>query len=254
MLERSIVDINAWTGSWGTFPVAGAVGQVRARLQAAGVGRICLAPLEAVWGHNPHLCNRVVYEAAKRFADIDPVPVLDPTIATWAEEVAKARLHRRVRLVKLLPNYSQYSVADAGDLLAALAAAGLGAIVQVRLEDPRRQHPLAQVPDTPVEWAVEAAGRQGDMPVVIGGAAWSSIRAQGPALLAQDNLWADVSQADGMDSLAVMVQEGLGGKLLFGSHAPLFEPLAAVARVVTDLGDEAAAAILAGNARTLLGA
>ncbi|NKB71766.1 MAG: hypothetical protein GKR89_32220 [Candidatus Latescibacteria bacterium] len=253
MRERGIVDINAWTGIWGTFPVEGTVEQVRARLQGVGVGRICLAPLEAAWGHNPHVCNRVVYAAAKRFADIDPVPVIDPTIATWAEEVEKARRHPRVRLVKLLPNYSQYSVADAGDLLAALAAAGLAAIVQIRLEDQRRQHPLAQVPDTPIEWALEAAQLQGDLPVVIGGAAWSAIRTQGAALLERDNLWADISQADGMDSVAVMVREGLGGKLLFGSHAPLFEPLAGVARVVADLEDETALAILAGNARILLG-
>jgi predicted TIM-barrel fold metal-dependent hydrolase len=75
-----------------------------------------------------------------------------------------------------------------------------------------------------------------------------AIRALRGKLLALPNLYADVSQADGMDSLKVFVAEGLKHKLLFGSHAPLFIPASALARVVNDLSDEDAAAILVGNA------
>ena len=39
---------------------------------------------------------------------------------------------------------------------------------------------------------------------------------------------------------------------MFGSHAPLFIPHAALTRVITDVSDEVAGAILAGNAERLL--
>ena len=55
-----------------------------------------------------------------------------------------------------------------------------------------------------------------------------------------------------MDSLKVFVDEGLTHKLLFGSHAPLFIPFSALARVVNDLNDDDARAILGGNAERIL--
>ena len=46
---------------------------------------------------------------------------------------------------------------------------------------------------------------------------------------------------------------GAGRRLLWASHAPLFMPRAAVARVLADLDDTEAWALLHGNARDLLG-
>ena len=83
--------------------------------------------------------------------------------------------------------------------------------------------------------------------MILGGARWNEIQALGPRLLAAPRLYADTSQADGMDSLAVLGQAGLTERLVLGSHAPLFIPYAALARVVTDLENAAATAILGGN-------
>jgi predicted TIM-barrel fold metal-dependent hydrolase len=246
-----VIDINAWTGHWHTFPVQGEVDAVRNSLKDIGVDRIFLAPLHAVWGHNPHYCNKDVYAAATAHEDIEPVPVLDPTLATWKEEVVKAVEHG-VRLVKVLPAYSQYNLVEQGDFLAALAEAGFILLVQTRLEDPRRQHPLGQVPDTDPAVAVEVARHYPKLKVVIGGAAWSAILNLCDTLLQLDNLYADVSQADGMDTMKVLLEKGMGEKLLFGTHAPLFIPLAGLARVITDISDEQAAAILGGNTVRLL--
>ena len=155
--------------------------------------------------------------------------------------------HPRVRLVKLHPNYGNYDLVQADGLLAALAERELAVIIQTRMEDPRRQHPRALVPDVPAEDVAAAAERHPDLTVVLGGARWNEIRALGPRLLAVPRFYADTSQADGMDSLAVLCQEGLTERLVLGSHAPLFIPYAALARVVTDLDDDAATAILGGN-------
>jgi len=149
----------------------------------------------------------------------------------------------------LLPAYSPYELAEAGDLFAALAETGLPVIIQTRLEDPRRQHPLAQVPDVPAADVADVAERHPDLTVVIGGPRTGEIRALRERLLDLPNLFADTSQADGLDALKLFAEDGLTPKLLFGSHAPFFIPYSALTRVTSDLNDEDAIAILGGNAR-----
>ena len=247
-----IIDINAYTGHWPTHPVNGDMKDVRASLRKYGVDRICISPLDAAWCRNPHLYNAPLCEAARAYDDVWPVPVLDPTIATWPDELARSSATDRVRLVKLLPAYSQYELAEANDVLAAIGEAGLAVIVQTRLEDPRRQHPLGQVPDVPAKAIADAAERHPDLTVIIGGPRAGEIRSLKDQLLDLPNLYADVSQSDGLDALKTMVEQGLRDRLLFGSHAPLFIPHSAVSRVLADLSDEDAAAILGGNAERII--
>ena len=247
-----IIDVNAYTGHWPSHPVEGALDSVRASLREYGVERMCVSPLDAAWCRNPHRFNDGLYAASGATGDVWPVPVLDPTIATWRDELERAEAQPRVRLVKLLPAYCGFELDSASDLLAALAGAGLGVIVQTRLEDPRRQHPLAQVPDAPASEIADAAMRHPDLLVIIGGPRTAEVRALKDRILELPNLYADVSQSDGMDAVKVLVEDGLRDKLLFGSHAPLFIPYSALSRVVTDLSDDDAAAILGRNAERIV--
>ncbi len=248
-----IIDVNAWSGPWPALVnVPHDAASVRASLREYGVERIFLAPLAAAWSANPHLCNAVVYESASEFEDISPVPVIDPTLPTWREELEKAAGHRAVRMIKLLPGYGGYGLAAAKDLLAEAGRAGLVVTIQIRIEDPRRQHPLAQVPDYSARNVVEAAGRHPNLKLVIGGASAAALRECAAQVRDLPGLYADTSQVDGVDGLKMLVDAGIGGKLLFGSHAPVFMPAAAVARVLNDLHEDTAVGILKDNASELL--
>ncbi len=248
-----IIDVNAWTGPWPTLVnVPHDAASVRASLRAYGVECIFMAPLAAAWSANPHLCNAVVYEAASEFEDISPVPVIDPTLPTWREEFEKAAGHRAVHMLKLLPGYGGYDLVVADDLLAEAGRAGLAVTVQVRIEDPRRHHPMAMVPDVPAGDVVEAASRHPDLKLVIGGASAAALREFAAQVRDLPGLYVDTSQVDGVDSVKMFVEDGLGNKLLFGSHAPVFTPAAAVARVLIDLHDDTAMGILEDNASGLL--
>src|SRR5258708_28344109 len=141
-----IIDLNAFAGHWRFSRVRGDLPAVRESLAALGVERICVSPLEAAWCRNPHLCNAALYQAAVAFADVWPVPVLDPTVATWRAELARAASEPRVRLVRLLPTYPPYSLTEADALLRALAEAGEGAAVRTRRRGPRRARALAPLP------------------------------------------------------------------------------------------------------------
>jgi hypothetical protein len=246
-----ITDINACHGHWPFRPLSGELTTVRDSLRAVGVTRICLSPLDAAWCRDPHVANARLYEEALAFEDVWPVPVMDPTVATWEAELGRAVAQPRVRIARLLPSYSPYPLEVADGLLTAMGQVGLAALVQTRLEDPRSQHPLALVPDLPAEAIVSAAERHPGVTLIIGGARTADLRALAGRIGSLPNLYADISQADGLDAVRLLVAEGLGEKLLFGSHAPFFIPQAALARVL-DLEDAEAAPILAGNAARLL--
>ena len=248
-----IIDVNAWTGPWPTLVnVPHDAASVRASLRAFGVERIFMAPLAAAWSANPHLCNADVYEAANEYDDISPVPVIDPTLPTWREELEKAAGHHAVRMIKLLPGYGGYGLAAAEDLFAEAGRAGLAVTVQVRIDDPRRQHPLAQVPDYSARNVVEAASRHPDLNMIIGGASTATLREFAAQVRDLPGLYADTSQVDGVDGVKMLVDAGIGGKVLYGSHAPVFMPAAAMARVLNDLHNDTAVGILEDNASGLL--
>ncbi len=249
-----IIDVNAWTGPWPALVnVPCDAASVRTSLHKYGVECIFMAPLAAAWSANPHLCNAAVYAAASEFEDISPVPVIDPTLPTWREEMEKAAGHRAVRMIRLLPGYGGYELVVADELFEEAARANLVAMVQIRIDDPRRHHPMAMVPDVPVGDVVEAAKRHPNLKLVIGGASAAALREFAAQVRDLPGLYADTSQVDGVDGLKMLVDAGIGGKVLFGSHAPVFMPAAAVARVLNDLSDDVAMLILGGNSRGLLG-
>lgn len=248
-----MIDVNAWTGPWSALVnVPYDVASVRSSLRGYGVERIFMAPLAAAWSANPHLCNPVVYEAADEYDDISPVPVIDPTLPTWPSAWAEAAGHRAVRMIKLLPGYGGYDLATLDELFEEAGRENLAVMVQIRIDDPRRHHPMAMVPDVPAGDVVEAAKRHPDLKLVIGGASAATLKSFVAELRGLPGLYADTSQVDGVDSLKMLVDAGIGGKLLFGSHAPVFMPAAAIARVLNDLPDDAAVGILKDNAAEML--
>jgi predicted TIM-barrel fold metal-dependent hydrolase len=248
-----IVDVNCFAGHWPSRDLKGDLASVRGSLRRYGVGRLFASPLDAAWSRNPHLANDAFYRTVEAYDDVSPVPVLDPTVATWDAQLGRAAKHPDVHLVKLLPAYSPYRLAEADALLSAASDAGLAVICQTRLEDRRRQHPLAQVPDVAIADVVAAAERHAGLAVIVGGARSAEARSLRDRLLDMPNLHVETSQMDGLDAIRSLVDDGLAPKLLFGSHAPFFIPYAAVARVVTDIDDADASAILGENALRLLG-
>jgi hypothetical protein len=249
---KMIIDINAFTGNWPFYPVKGDIESVCNSLRKYSVEKIFLSSLDAVWCRNPHIFNDKLYKSVEGFDYIWPVPVLDPTIATWRRELDYAKKHPKVKLIRLLPAYSPYKLSDADELLNSLAKANLGAIIQTRMEDTRRQHPLAQIQDVPIREIVDVAERHSKLKVIIGGARKGDILSIKNRLLDLPNLYADTSQAEGINGLKEIVESGLTCKLVFGSHAPLLIPHSALVRVIADLDDETSSAILWENANKIV--
>jgi len=246
-----IIDINAWIGAWPTLPVAGDPAEVAEKLAAWGVTRAYVSPLEAAWAINPHTTNDAVYGAAEVHELLSPTPVIDPTVATWQDELARAASHHDVVMIRLLPTYHAYDLNEnmqADALVAAAQGAGLAVMVQTKIDDPRRHHPLAMVPTLPVDAVISLARRHPQARVIIGGADVYSVLGSAAAFGELEHLYADVSQVDSFDGVLDLVRAELTPRLLFGSHVPVFGIAAAMSRVALDLADADAAAVFRGNA------
>ena len=102
------------------------------------------------------------------------------------------------------------------------------------------------------EDVVNAAERRPDLKLVMGGASAAALRDFATHVRDLPGLYVDTSQVDGVDGVKTLVDAGLEDKLLFGSHAPVFMPAAAFARVLNDLPDDGSMAIMEDNAAGLL--
>jgi len=248
-----IIDTNASAGYWlSRPPIDYSVAAVWQRLQSCGVDRAFMASLESAWCRNPHAPNAKLIEDCAELPQVSPVPTLDPTVHTWRDELALVGRSPAVQMVRLLPTYSPYALDQADEMLDELRQLGLAVQIQTRLDDPRRHHPLAQVPDLPAAEVVAIARRHPALTVVIGGARFGELRGLKDEILDLKLLYADTSQCDGLDAVKVLCDDGLADRLLYGSHCAMFEAPAGLRRVIDDLDDDRAAAILGGTAKRVL--
>jgi uncharacterized protein len=244
------VDLCGHCGFFNRRPVGLEPAALWDRLAPFGVTRVHAGRLEALWFENAHDANRLA-ESLSWPAGIVHAPVLDPSLATWREELDRLAARGPLPIVRLYPNYHGYTVPDADPLLAALARRKVVAQFLIRMDDPRRQHRLAQVPDVPAAAVREAAARHPTLKVLLSGAQTAALNSLAGKLPATTNLWADTSQADGVEAVLGLMRTPWRDRLVFGSHAPLFIPEAAFARVVLDLDDARAERVLQGNASVL---
>jgi predicted TIM-barrel fold metal-dependent hydrolase len=247
-----IVDLCAHVGPWDRRPVGLDARGLFDLLKPFGISRIYAGRLEALWFENPHDANRLDVVGSPHGPVID-VPTLDPTVATWREELERLARAGPLPMVRMLPNYGGYSLEAAGPLLDELARRKVIAQVLTRVEDPRRQHRLAQVPDVPAKSVLDAASRHPGLKLLLSGATGPGLQTLAAHLPAARNVWADTSQADGVGLVADLMKTPWRERLVFGSHAPLFIPYSAVARVLIDLDDATAEQVFLKNAESLLG-
>lgn len=252
----TIIDANASCGPWLSRPPGEqALAEVWRELRGHGVQRALMASLESAWCANPHAANARLLTEAAVDEHVLPVPTIDPTVHTWREHLAFVAQSGDVRMVRLLPAYSPYDLdhPELDPLLDELRRMGLATCVQTRIEDPRRHHPRAQVPDVPAADVLRLARRHPSQVIVIGGARFAELRALRDEILEHNLVYADTSQCDGLDAVATLCGAGLTERLLYGSHAPLFGVASSLRRVIDDLSPADAERVLGGNARRVFG-
>ena len=79
----------------------------------------------AVFAPAPQPANRALLAGTRGIRGLVPVPVINPALANWREDLAEVAVDPRVSAVRLLPNYHDYrlSAPAVDELLAAVKQA-----------------------------------------------------------------------------------------------------------------------------------
>lgn len=247
-----IIDTSCFFGAWPEYPVKGGIGDVVAELKAFGITDAFISPLAAVWCRNQHAYNRELLEATRSYPGLYPVPVLDPTLPTWRDEVALMRNDPRVKAFRVFLNYTVFDRARRDSIesfLKDFSQYGFPVIFQRRMEDPRYNHHRSGVPDTDVNHILDVAAHVPGLKLILGG---MSVAVDAAQILKHPGIYLDTSQMDGIHCIRRQIEQGLLPRLLFGSHIPLFETYSAFARILHDVTDAEAEQIFSDNAALIL--
>lgn len=243
-----IIDLNTSIGPWPfcDLPANSAAALVNG-LQKYAIDEAYVSHLGAVFNLDPTLSNRNLIEETGRHDMLHPVVTVNPAMPGWQKHLDHLATHSAVRMVKIYPQYHNYSLRDtcASELVTRIQQLGLNLLVCMRLEDERTRYFGLDVTGVPIEDVVDLHQRHPDFNFICLNAYLPEIRT-----LAEETrgIGVDTSFADWF-----LVMEELVGlmpveHIHFGSHSPFLYTGASVAKVIDSrIGDSAKRKILSDN-------
>jgi uncharacterized protein len=232
-------DASTWIGQWPfAFLEAHTPQSLRSLLAAHGIRRALVSPLDAVFAPEPGPANRNLLQKTRGVKALLPVPVINPALANWREELAACATDERVRAVKLLPAYHNYRLTHrgVGELVRELAARQLRLIVQVRLIDERHEYYAMTIKPVPVDDLDSLMKRHPELPVLASGLLRTEVMTLTPK---HPQLLADLSLAEWHETVKHLLAKVSARQLVFASHTPFL--ITAAARAKVEVGGVAAA-------------
>ncbi|MBL9217512.1 MAG: hypothetical protein JNG82_03425 [Opitutaceae bacterium] len=225
-----LFDANCYLGAWpfGLMPELSPSGLLR-HLQRSGIARAAVSPLDAVFAPEPMPANRRLFSAVRREHRLVPLPVVNPRLANWREQLAECAAGARVSAVRLMPAYHGYRLRAVSDrFLTELAEAGLKPVLTVRLEDERQRYFALNVKGVPVADIAAFLARCPRMTALCTGLA------VGEALQlaeAADNFLADLAYMENIELAALLRPRLPPRRLLFGTLTPMLSAQAQTAKL-----------------------
>jgi hypothetical protein len=240
-------DANTWIGRWPfAFLEVYTARSLAKELRRHGIERALVSPLDAVFAPEPGPANRELLRTTRRVDMLVPVPVINPALANWREELAKIAGDPRVLAVRILPAYHNYRLNHRAvdELAGELRRRRLRLIVQVRLIDERHEFHALTIKPVPVADLAAFSKRHTRLPVLASGLLRSEVLALLPK---HPDLLADLSLAEWHDTLEHLLAKVATRQLAFASHTPFLITAAARAKVDTADIVEAKRAAIAGK-------
>ncbi|HEY7683374.1 MAG TPA: amidohydrolase family protein [Gemmatimonadales bacterium] len=253
-----MIDVNVFLGAYpwrrvpGTSPEA-----TLAAMDRVGVEKAWVSHLPSLWWKDPAEGNEWLYQVASRNPRFLAVPVIQPGLPRWEDDVREAR-DRGAVAVRSDPGFLGLAPAGAEmlRLVRACGGAGIPLLAAVRLEDVRGRHPLDVAPElTP--WAVRAWLRHDPSVLLVVTHADRGFIEEthyGSTPAEARRVWWDISWVWGPpeDHLAHLLATMGPTRFLFGSGQPLRLPETPLARLdLLDLAPVDRARILTGTATDL---
>lgn len=241
-------DANSWIGRWpfawlDTHTPRSLVAQLRRH----GIRRALVSPLDAVLAPAPGPANRELLRTTRGVNPLVPVPVINPALQNWREELDVVTADPRVRAIRVLPNYHNYRLRSRAmnELATELVRRRLRLIVQVRLVDERHEFHAMKLKGVPVKDLDALLRRHPRLRVLACGLTRTELLSLAPK---HPRLLADLSLVEWHDTVRNVLAKVSARQLAFGSLTPFFITAASKAKVSTaGVGAKTAAAIASGN-------
>lgn len=152
-----------------------------------------------------------------------PFGAVNPKLPDWKEDLRRCAEVHKMPGIRLHPNYHGYKLDDPDFAALIAAAAERKLIVQlaIRMEDPRTQHPLLQVPDVDAAPLEAVMKQHPNMRLVI----LNGLMPLRPDLvdkLAAAGVSFDIATLEGIAGLTRLLQSVPLERILFGSYFPFF--------------------------------
>jgi predicted TIM-barrel fold metal-dependent hydrolase len=249
-----LIDVNAALGSWPFTPLPERTApQLVAHLAANGIDRALVSHLSAVFLPDPASANHALFAAVRHTPALLPVPIINPTLRNWPEQLANCIAAAPIRAVKILPNYHNYTLRHAAlaPFIAAVESAGLRLILQTRMEDERHRYFALNIKGIPAKEVAAFLARFPQTHFVCTGLSKPEIE---ELTADQTNFSADIAFAEWLRTLALLTKKIPARRLLLGTNAPLFEARAQVDKLrLAQIPKKSAALIGSENAVRLFG-
>jgi len=237
-------DASAWVGMWpfiANTPTS--LPELCKALTAVGISGAAVSPMNSILAPEPMGATLALLDDAQRLAQDDfcfrVVPMINPSLPGWERdlEMLLSKHERLVGAIKVVPNYHNYPV-EASETVAltrAVTDAGLGLCVQVRMLDERSHHPLMTVPSVRLEKIVHLAETVPRARILACGV----FQAELNTIAGSSNVSVELSSIESADSLANALTAMGEDRVLLGSHAPIYYPAVAVAKISNTASDDA---------------
>lgn len=250
-----IYDMTAFLGPYDRRPVGGDAESLARVLGEWQVERAFAGRIDTLFLDNGNGAEQPQPPARFGAVTVETVPVIDPTLPTWADLVS-AQFEangRRLPMLRLHPGHHGYAIDDektVGPIVDWAHHHGVVIQVILSLDDSRRRHPAVKIQDVPLASLVRLAKTFPQQQFLASGALFGALA--GLTKDRPDQLWADTARVEAAAGLSRLFSAGWGDRLVFGSFAPLLIMHSAIARILADLSDAQASQVFRKNAEAML--
>ena len=254
MKTPTLVDTNVSLGNWPWMDFSGLTASaLEAQLENNGIDEAWVCAADSILFPDPDVTDDRLLTALGSSSRLMPVKTVNPLLGNWRESLTRAIGSLGLRLVKIYPNYHQYSPCSPPvmELADRLAAENIPLLIALRVEDERNQYPLMKVAPPPLEEITRLAELHPRLRVLVLGATVGEIAS---LTAGTSNVSCDISYAETGNVMDRLLASTPADRLVFGSHTPFFYTQAAVRKLTgASLNEQVRSAIAVENAKALLG-
>ncbi|MBI2435572.1 MAG: amidohydrolase family protein [Candidatus Hydrogenedentes bacterium] len=256
-MSGQIIDVNASLSRWPLRRLAwDEPAALVAELRGLGITQAWCGSFDALLHKDIEGVNARLAEAcAASDGFLLPFGAVNPMLPDWEEDLRRCAELYQMPGIRLHPNYHGYTLEQPvlAEVLRQATARKLLVQLTVTLEDERMMHPLLRVPPVDCAPLPGVLTSIPDAQVLLLNAVRTVPRDLLRRLAVEHGVYCEIATVEGLGGVANLLEDVPLEQVLFGSHAPLFYPVAAVLKLKESaLAEAQLAAVTMDNARRLL--